>query len=99
MIFLKWNLMQFIFGFTVENMLTHLWFRSDHRAYLNLIALIVIFIVIDYVIAACLHWLLIMIGIGSVQYISKATVYRIRNRKTNTYLTAGTEIVTAPLHK
>lgn len=40
-----------------------------------------------------------MIGIGSVQYISKATVYRIRNRKTNGYLTSGTEILTAPLHQ
>jgi hypothetical protein len=28
--------------------------------------------------------------IGNVQYMNKGTVYRIRNRKTNNYLTSGT---------
>jgi hypothetical protein len=31
-----------------------------------------------------------MIGtIGTVQYMNKGTVYRVRNRKTNNYLTSG----------
>ena len=37
--------------------------------------------------------------ISDVQYMQKSVVYRIKNRKTGTYLTSGSEVTTSPLSK